>query len=58
MATQKLKHYFQEHPITVVSSVPLAEIIRNTEATRRIAKWEIEMGPYHINYEPCNAIKS
>ena len=38
MASSKLKHYFQEHPITVVSSVPLVEIIRNTEATGRITK--------------------
>ena len=38
MASRKLKHYFQEHPITVVSSVPLVEIIRNTEATGRVEK--------------------
>ena len=57
MASRKLKHYFQEHPITVVSSAPLVEIIRNTEATGRIAKWAIELGPYHINYQPRTAIK-
>ena len=27
MATKKLKHYFQEHPIKVISDAPLAEII-------------------------------
>ena len=27
MASRKMPHYFQEHPITVVSSAPLAEII-------------------------------
>ena len=27
MASQKLKHYFQGHPITVVSSAPLGDII-------------------------------
>src|SRR5664279_3350182 len=32
MASRKLKHYFQEHPITVVSSAPLGDIIRNREA--------------------------
>ena len=58
MASRKLKPYFQEHPITVVSSIPLADIIRNSEATGRIAKWAIKMGPYHINYEPRTAIKS
>src|SRR3954466_14503585 len=42
MASRKLKHYFQEHPITVVRSAPLADIIQNREATGRIAKWAIE----------------
>ena len=42
----------------MVSAAPLAEIIRNIEATSRVAKWAIEMGPYHINYEPRTAIKS
>jgi len=29
MAAKKLKPYFQAHPITVISSAPLAEIIGN-----------------------------
>ena len=58
MVSRKLKHYFQEHPITVVSYAPLGDIIRNREATRRVAKWAIELGPHHINYEPRSAIKS
>src|SRR3954462_7079783 len=58
MASRKLKHYFQEHPITVVSSAPLADIIQNREATGRIAKWAIELGAYHIKYEPHTEIKS
>ena len=44
MASRKLKHYFQEHPITVVNSAPLVGIIQNREATGRIAKWAIELG--------------
>ena len=42
----------------MVSSAPLADIIRNREATGRVAKWAIELGPYHITYEPRTAIKS
>jgi hypothetical protein len=38
MASRKLRHYFLEHPITVVCSAPLWDIIRNREATGRIAK--------------------
>src|SRR4051812_8529640 len=58
MANRKLKHYFQEHPISVVISAPLVDIIQNREATRRIAKWAIELGAYHIKYEPRTTIKS
>ena len=33
MASRKLKHYFQEHPIIVVSPAPLGDIIQKREAT-------------------------
>ena len=42
MATKKLKHYFQEHPIKVISDAPLAEIIGNKDAASRVAKWAIQ----------------
>jgi hypothetical protein len=42
MAARKLKHYFEEHPITVVSTTPLSEIIGCKDATGRVAKWAIE----------------
>ena len=52
MASRKLRHYFLEHPITVVSSAPLGDIIHNREATGRVAKWAIELGPHNIKYVP------
>src|SRR4051812_40784790 len=58
MASRKRKHYFHGHPINVISSAPLVDIIQNREATRRIAKWDIELGAYHIQYAPRTAIKS
>jgi hypothetical protein len=56
-AQRRLPHYFQEHPITVVSSAPLQDIIRNREATGRVAKWAVEIGVHNIRYEPRKAIK-
>ena len=58
MAAKKLKHYFQEHPITVVCAAPLSEIIGNQDATGRVAKWAIELAAHTILYEPRTAIKS
>ena len=38
LARRKLRHYFESHPVTVVSSFPLGEIVHNREASGRIAK--------------------
>src|SRR4051812_47435930 len=58
MAAKKLRPYFQAHPITVVSSAPLADIMGNRDATGRVAKWEIEIASHDIQYEPRTTIKS
>src|SRR3954469_4325013 len=57
-AAKKLKPYFQEHPITMVCTAPLAEIIGSRDASGRVAKWAIELAPYTIYYKPRAAIKS
>ena len=57
-AAKKLKPYFQEHPITVVCTAPLAEIIGSRDASGRVAKWAIALAPYTIFSQPRTAIKS
>jgi ribonuclease HI len=54
----KLRHYFEAHPVTVVSSFPLGDIIRNPDAAGRIAKWSVELMGETLAYAPCKAIKS
>ena len=49
-AAKKLKPYCQEHPITVVCTAPLAEIIGSRDASGRVAKWAIDLAPYTIYY--------
>jgi hypothetical protein len=44
LTRRKLRHYFESHPVTVVSSFPLGEIIQCREASGRIAKWVVEIG--------------
>jgi hypothetical protein len=58
MAAKKLKHYFEEHPVTVVSTTPLSEIIGCKDASRRVAKWAIELAAHTIQYNPRMIIKS
>ena len=58
MAQRRLRHYFQEHPITVVCSHPLGDIIRNRGATGRVAKWAVKIGVFDLKYSPRTAIKS
>ena len=58
MAAKKLKHYFQEHPMTVVCAAPISEIIGNKDASGRVAKWAIELSSYAPQYERRDAIKS
>jgi hypothetical protein len=54
----KLHHYFEAHPVTVVSSFPLGEIIRNPDAAGRIAKLLVELMGETLAYAPRKAIKS
>jgi hypothetical protein len=58
MASRKVWHYFQECSVTVASDVPLSDIINNRGATRCRTKWDIELLPLEITYQPRRAIKS
>ena len=58
MATKKLKHNFQEHPIKVISDAPLVEIVGNKDATGRVAKWTINLTAHGVDYDRRTAIKS
>jgi hypothetical protein len=58
LARRKLRHYFEAHPVTVVSSFPLGEIIHNPNAAGRIAKWFVELMGETLAYAPRKAIMS
>jgi ribonuclease HI len=58
LTRRKLRHYFESHPVTVVSSFPLGEIIQCREASSRIAKWAVELMGETISFASWKAIKS
>jgi hypothetical protein len=55
---RKLRHYFQEYSISVVTDYPLGDILRNQDATGRISKWAVELGALNIDFKPRTTIKS
>jgi hypothetical protein len=55
LTRRKLRHYFESHPITVMSSFPLGEIIQFREASGRIAKWAVEIMGETISFAPRKA---
>jgi hypothetical protein len=58
LTRRKLHNYFEAHPVTVVFSFPLGEIIRNPDAAGKIAKWSVELMGETLAYAPHKAIKS
>jgi hypothetical protein len=58
ITSRKLRHYFQEYPISVVTDYPLGDILRNQDATGRISKWVVELDTLNIDFKPRTTIKS
>jgi hypothetical protein len=58
ITSRKLRHYFQEYLISVVTKYPLGDILRNQDATRRIFKWVVKIGTLNIDFKPRTTIKS
>ena len=52
LARRKLRHYFESHPVIVVTSFPLGEIVHNWEASGRVAKWAVELMGEALSFAP------
>jgi hypothetical protein len=58
ITSRKLRHYFDEYKITVITDFLLADILHNQDATGRISKWAVELGALSIDFKPRTTIKS
>jgi hypothetical protein len=54
IAKCKLRHYFDAHPMVVVSPCSFGDIINNRESTSRIARWGLELMGLDIIYAPLH----
>jgi ribonuclease HI len=58
LTSRKLRHYFDNHKVIVVTRFPIGDILHNKEAIGRIAKWASELGAQDIEFWPRTAIKT
>jgi hypothetical protein len=58
LTARKLRHYFEDHKVIVVTGFPIGDILHNKEAIGRIAKWACELGAHNIGFRPRTAIKT
>jgi ribonuclease HI len=58
ITSRKLRHYFQEYSISIITDYPLSDILQNQDATGRISKWAVELSALNINFKPQTTIKS
>ena len=58
VASRKLRHYFQAHPIVVMIDQPIRKTMNKIDATRCLVQWAIELGQFDIKYRPHVVIKA
>jgi ribonuclease HI len=58
LSARKLRHYFDDHKVIVVTGFPIGDILHNKEAVGRIAKWVCELGAHDIEFRPRTTIKT
>ena len=56
-ATQKLRPYFQAHPVVMLIDQPLRNILHKPDLTKRMLQWAIELSEYGIEFQPRLSMK-
>jgi len=56
-ASRRLCHYFVAHLIKVLISSPMKSSLHLSDLSGQMKKWFVELGQFHIEYEPKTTIK-
>ena len=57
IASRKLRHYLQAHPITIYTDHPLKQVLQRPEASGWLLKWNIELSQFDLNFQPRRSIR-
>ena len=52
-----MRHYFQGHPIKLVSAYPPERVLRSPNAEGRVTEWNIELQAFHLEFSTTRVIK-
>ena len=52
-----MRHYFQGHPIKVISAYPLERGLRSPNSARRVAEWNIKMQAFQLEFSATRVVK-
>jgi hypothetical protein len=58
LTARKLRHYFDDHKVIVVTGFLIGDILHNKEAIGRISKWACKLRAHDIEFRPRMAIKT
>ncbi|XP_071704583.1 uncharacterized protein [Rutidosis leptorrhynchoides] len=54
---QRLRRYFQAHPVVVLTDQPIKQVLYKPEISGRMAKWAVELGEHEINFSSRSTVK-
>lgn len=57
-SARELMPYFQAHPIIVLITVPLWQVMHKPDLTGRMTKWVLELSEYEIDFQPLDAVQA
>lgn len=57
VTTRKLKLYFQDHPVDVLTNIPLGQVLHKLDTSERSSKWALELSEFHIDFSPRKTIQ-
>ena len=58
VSAQRLRPYFQAHPIAVLTDQPLKAVLSRPDTSGRLAKWALKLSEFDITYRPRSAMKA
>jgi len=58
VSARRLRHYFQNHKIKVMTDLPIRYILQKEDISGRLVKWAIELSEYGLQYESRGPIRA